>query len=224
MCSTPRASRRCASSLLSSSRPPVSPGSTRFRRNFAPSRTQYGARNARTRWIVSFLGMSGGIIVGEAMGRSVGKPCAAALLLWAVSAGAAPRDAWPDYRAIVWHPQKAGSCAALKEAGIDAGAVIPENRDEPARGLEQRIAPLRDCGLSWYVENIATDFYSAYHRYTPGKPVNWRFIEVKKAYQARDPGAFLRDPSLSDPVWQKKIRDRLTETVRVHRAYKPLFY
>ena len=36
--------------------------------------------------------------------------------------------------------------------------------------------------------------------------------------------AFMRDPSLSDPEWQKKIRDRLTETVRAYRAHRPLFY
>ena len=67
-------------------------------------------------------------------------------------------DTWSDYRAIVWHSQKAGSCAALKELGIDAVAVIPEDRERPTRNIERRIAPLRDCGLRWYVENIATDF------------------------------------------------------------------
>ncbi|HET7765508.1 MAG TPA: alpha-amylase family protein [Burkholderiales bacterium] len=133
---------------------------------------------------------------------------------------------WPKYRAIVWHPQKPGSCAALKAVGIDAGAVIAEDRDQPAKGIEQRTAPLRDCGLSWYVENIATDFYSAYHRFTPGKPVNWRFIEAKKAYRddPRDLRAFIRDPSLSDPAWLARIRERLAQTVRVHSARRPLFY
>jgi Beta-galactosidase len=146
----------------------------------------------------------------------------------AAAAGSPPgaRPAWSDYRAIVWHPQKPGSCAALKAVGIDAGAVIAEDRDRPAQGIEQRIAPLGDCGLSWYVENIATDFYSAYHRFTPGKPVNWRFIEAKKAYRddPRDLRAFIRDPSLSDPAWLARIRERLAQTVRVHSARRPLFY
>lgn len=158
---------------------------------------------------------------------------AAALLagLAAASIGFAAADrpaagAWPDYRAIVWHPQKAGHCSALREVGIDAGAVIAPNREKPAEGIEGRVAPLRDCDLSWYVENIATDFYSPYHRFTAGKPVNWLFAEVKKMYREnpRDPRAFVREPSLSDPAWQAKIRDRLTETVRVHRARRPLFY
>ena len=149
-----------------------------------------------------------------------------AALVSLLAASACLAADWPDYRAIVWHPQKPGSCAALKEAGIDAGAVIAEDRDEPAKGIEQRVAPLRDCGLSWYVENIATDFYSAYHRFAPGKPVNWRFIEAKKAYRdnPRDIRAFIRDPSLSDPAWLAKISGRLAQTVRVHRAWRPLFY
>src|SRR5262249_39521236 len=92
-------------------------------------------------------------------------------------------DIWSDYRAIIWHPQKTGSCAALKELGIDAGAVIPEDRERPGANIEQRIAPLLECGLTLYVENVATDFYSAYHRYSPDKPVNWRFVEIKSAYQ-----------------------------------------
>ena len=143
----------------------------------------------------------------------------------ALAAGGPPAaGAWPDYRAIVWQPQKAVQCAGLKEVGIDAGAVTPRNRERPAEGLEERITPLRDCGLSWYVENIATDFYSSYHRYTEGRPVNWRFIEAKKAYRDGDPRAFLREPSLSDPLWQARIRERLAETVRLHRAHRPLFY
>jgi len=146
----------------------------------------------------------------------------AALLALAASASSAAD--WPEFRAIVWQPQKPASCAALKGAGIDAVAYIAEDRDRPGEGLAQRIAPLEECGLSWYVENIATDFYSAYHRYTPDKPVNWRFVEAKKAYQSGDPAAFLRDPSLSDPGWQARIAARLAETVRVHRPHRPLYY
>ena len=135
-------------------------------------------------------------------------------------------NAWSDYHAIIWQPQNAANCAAFKQLGIDAAALIPEDRERPAENVERRIAPLTNCGLSLYVENIATDFYSAYHRWSPDKPVNWRFVEIKRAYQddQQDRRAFMRDPSFSDPEWQKKIRDRLTETVRAYRAHRPLFY
>jgi hypothetical protein len=32
--------------------------------------------------------------------------------------------------------------------------------------------------LRWYAENIATDFYSEYHRYFPERPNNWKFVEL----------------------------------------------
>src|SRR5262249_28142806 len=68
--------------------------------------------------------------------------------------------------------------------------------------------------------------YSAYHRYFADKAVNWRFVELKKAYRANpaDPTVFIRDPSLSDPEWHAKIRARLAETVRAHRSWRPLYY
>ena len=160
------------------------------------------------------------------------KACAAFLAGAAASAALAAgspsgaAETWADYHAIIWQPQKAGSCAALRELGIDAGAVVPEDAARPAQGFEARVAPLRDCGLSWYVENIATDFYSPYHRFDPARPANWRFVEIKDAYRKNpsDPRAFLRDPGLSDPGWQARISERLIETVRVHRDGRPLFY
>jgi hypothetical protein len=80
--------------------------------------------------------------------------------------------------------------------------------------------------LRWYVENIATDFYSAYHRAFPDRPKNWKFLEAKRLH-SKDPSgheAFKRDPSLSDPQWLKTIHDRLVTTVRSNAPYRPLFY
>lgn len=135
-------------------------------------------------------------------------------------------DPWSNYNVIMWQPQKAEHCGALREIGINAGTIIADDKDDPAQSIDQQISSLLDCGLGWYVENIATDFYSAYHRWSPNHPVNWRFVESKKAYQEnpRDLAAFMREPSLSDPNWQRKIRDRLMATVRAHRRYRPLFY
>ena len=88
------------------------------------------------------------------------------------------------------------------------------------------IAPLRASGLRWYVENIATDFYAPYHRWFPDRPVTWQFDEIRRLHQANpsDPAGFIRTPSLSDPVWLERIRQRLAGQVRVHGRYRPLFY
>src|SRR5437762_13895603 len=107
---------------------------------------------------------------------------------------------WQNYQIIMWQPQSATQYAALKHLGITAGVVHLSKGDQPA---QQDIEPLLRSGLRWYVENIATDFYSAYHRWFQDRPVNWRFETVKRLYDENplNPSALIRDPSLSDPKW-----------------------
>jgi Beta-galactosidase len=94
-------------------------------------------------------------------------------------------------------------------------------------GLAQADAQtLRRAGMRCYVENIATDFYSAYHKYTPDKEPNWRFTALQRRFAAdpHDVSVFERNPDLSDPVWLRRIARRLAVTVRDARPYRPLFY
>ena len=151
------------------------------------------------------------------------------VLLFAFAGPAEARPAppaWPRYEAIIWQPGTAARDAGLKALGFDAGAVIADRDGEDPAGTARLIAPLRANGLRWYVENIATDFYSPYHRWFAGHPVTWRFDTVRQLHQA-DPSApagFIRTPSLSDPVWLERIRRRLTAQVRIHGPGRPLFY
>ncbi len=82
------------------------------------------------------------------------------------------------------------------------------------------------AGLPWYVENIATDFYSAYHRWDPAHEPNWRFTLAQKRLlqDPDDEAVFRRDLSFADPVWQKRIRDRLIATVHEQSRFHPLYY
>jgi hypothetical protein len=82
--------------------------------------------------------------------------------------------------------------------------------------------------MPWYVENLATDFYAAYHYWTPEHPndVNWRFTALKQRYR-RDPmdvSINIRAPSLSDPEWFSRISARLADNVRTYAPYRPLYY
>jgi len=129
----------------------------------------------------------------------------------------ADRD-WRDYRIIMWQQYPAELWKTLMTLGINAGQYVGRN-EPPAKFLEGN-------NLQWYAENIATDFYSEYHRYFGDRPVNWRFTEAKELYK-RDPSskeAFKRHPGLSDPVWLEKIHDRLVSVARKHAPYRPLFY
>jgi hypothetical protein len=137
-----------------------------------------------------------------------------------VSPPAAP---WSDYQIIMWQPQKAAAYAALKHLGI-TGAMVEGRADADER--VDWMKPLLSADLQPYIENIATDFYSAYHRWSGDRPVNWRFLEARERYwkDPADRSVFVRDPSLSDPEWLRKIRDRLTDVVAGFGAYRPLFY
>jgi hypothetical protein len=136
-----------------------------------------------------------------------------------------PNSAWRDYQIIMWQRQSRAGYAALKRLGVSAGLVMSDRRDEPS-GVMDQIETMLDVDLPWYFENTATDFYSSYHQWSPDRPVNWRFLEAKRRYQAnpQDVAAFIREPSLSDPAWLGKIKDRLTADVRALRRYRPLFY
>ena len=133
---------------------------------------------------------------------------------------------WSDYQIIMWQKRTAEQYAALRELGITAGTILANRGSEAADYMEKQYAPLLARDLRWYVENIATDFYSAYHRWSPDHPENWRFLQSKERYRTNpnDISAFIRDPSLSDPEWLQRIHDRLVATVRSQYAYRPLYY
>jgi hypothetical protein len=139
--------------------------------------------------------------------------------------GSASAQTWQQYKIIEWQGRTAEQLATLKRIGVEAGAVVAD-RDGTGVPLSIGTAPLRQAGLRWYIENAATDFYSAYHRWTKGKPVNWLFLKVQQQYRTdpTDNAALIRDPSLLDPHWQAHIRDRLIHIVREESRYHPLFY
>lgn len=156
---------------------------------------------------------------------------ALAKLAWLLTGGAAfaqevaAPPPWLDYQIILWQPPPPGGMPALRRLGVSAGMVFGQ-RDAPleASAVAQVAAPLRAAGLGFYVENIATDFYAAYHRWTPSHPVTWLFDQARAAFVAGDPAAFWRVPSLSDPAWRARIADRLKDHVRLFGPYHPLFY
>jgi hypothetical protein len=135
-------------------------------------------------------------------------------------------DPWTDYQIVMWQRQTAAGYAALKRLGVSAGIVESDHKQVPGRFVRDQVELMLDNDLRWYLENIATDFYSPYHKWSAGRPANWRFLEAKRRYWA-DPGniaAFSREPSLSDPQWLGKIRERLMANVRALSPYRPLYY
>jgi hypothetical protein len=129
-----------------------------------------------------------------------------------------PDRSWWDYVIMMWQPYSRSDFVNLKTLGINGGQYNGKNRTPPDF--------LLDNDLRWYAENIATDFYSEYHRWHPDRPTNWKFTWVKELYK-KDPAskeAFKRHPSLTDAAWLEKIRDRLIESAKYFSRYLPVFY
>ena len=140
----------------------------------------------------------------------------AALSLLLVFTTPALPAAWPDYQIIEWQPGTPAELATLKRIGVTTGMVF----DPKDAG------PLKQARLRYYVENIATDLYSAYHRWSPTEWIGARFAALQKRYTAdlADPSVFTRDPSLTDPVWLHRIENRLMRVTHVAAPDNPLYY
>ncbi|MCW3474486.1 beta-galactosidase [Limobrevibacterium gyesilva] len=139
-----------------------------------------------------------------------------------------PAESWDDYRIMMWHEAGPPRAAALRSLSIAAGKVFGIRDSFTQADVDARIAPLLQGELRWFVENIATDFYAPYHRWTPEHPedVNWLFTEAQRRHRL-DPSnlsVFRREPSLSDPAWIARIQARLADTVRAHAPYRPYYY
>ena len=151
------------------------------------------------------------------------KTLAIAAAFLALTAG--PSAAWDRFEIIEWQPRDSTQMETLKKIGVTAVAAISDRATNGAPSRE-RTAAARAAGLRWYVENMATDFYAPYHKFTPGKEVNWRFVEAQSAWRANpdDPAKLARDPPLNDPVWRARIGARLFAAVSDQKRFRPLYY
>jgi hypothetical protein len=129
-----------------------------------------------------------------------------------------PDKSWWDYMIIMWQGGTAEHFKQLEKIGVNAGK-------SPESSMTLPDSLLKD-NLRWYVENMATDFYSEYHRYRPDRPYNWSLLQAKELYR-RDPSSkegLKRHPSFCDPHWIDLIHDRLVQTARTYSPYRPIFY
>lgn len=129
-----------------------------------------------------------------------------------------PDRTWWDYQNIMWQGGSAEHFKALEKVGVNAGKSSEHSMVLPEMLLQD--------DLRWYVENIATDFYSAYHIYRPDRPYNYALLQAKALYR-KDPNSnegLKRNPSLSDPHWLTLVHDRLVRAAQTYSPYRPIFY
>ncbi len=135
---------------------------------------------------------------------------------------------WDDFQLISYAEQSPARHTAMRALGITGVKVFGHRVPFSGADVAPRIAAPLAGDFRWYVENIATDFYSPYHMWTPehGNDVTWQFTQAQARHQAdpRDLSVFERRPSLSDPAWIARIGSRLAAHVRAHGDYRPLYY
>ena len=148
-----------------------------------------------------------------------------ALITSVDTAPAAPKR-WPGFQFIIWQTKTARQYQALRAIGVTAARVQADRAHETPASARQKVSPIMQAGLRPYVENIATDFYSAYHRWSPGKPVNAPFLALQRAIAENpaDKSVFIRRPGLSDSGAFDRIKKRLTAIVRIYAPYRPLYF
>ncbi len=144
------------------------------------------------------------------------------------AAGTAQARGWQDFHVIMWQNQSAARYTAMRKVGVDGAMQFGFRGPVDEAGIPALLAASQQAGMRIYLENIATDFYSAYHRWTPEHPSapNFLFTEAQRRYRAdpSDPSVFIRTPSLSDPAWLARIATRLRDNGRAFARYRPLFY
>jgi hypothetical protein len=136
-------------------------------------------------------------------------------------------DGWSEFRFIMWQGHNAAGYATLKRLGVTAATITGMSGAMPIADVLARLSGVLDADLRWYPENLATDFYSPYHRYSAThSDVTWLWLEMLARFKAdpTDAGVFQRQPSLSDPAWLERVGERLRATANSLRALRPLFY
>lgn len=145
-----------------------------------------------------------------------------------VGGGTAHARDWQDFHAIMWQTQSAAHYTAMRKLGVDGVMVFGVRGKVDEARIPALLAASQQADMRIYLENIATDFYSAYHRWTPEHPSapNFLFTEAQRRYRAdpTDLSVFTRTPSLSDPVWLDRIATRLRDHGRAFAPHRPLFY
>ena len=135
-------------------------------------------------------------------------------------------ESWRRFEVLYWHSDRPAKIAALRAAGLSGGKITAMRSGIRPAAVQEAVAPFLAADQRFYLENIASDFYAAYHRWLPDRAVNAAFLAAQQAYRrnSTDPEALQRVPSLADPAWQGRINERLADHVRAFGPWRPVFY
>jgi hypothetical protein len=119
-------------------------------------------------------------------------------------------EAWDDFQVISWAHYPDGFYDVLRKAGVN-GTIAYRDEDFSA---------VLDNGFNFYVEQMAWEVFSIYHKNQP----LWRGLLAQIEFDRNNLELWVRKPCINDPKTDEYVREQLTRYVRLHRAFRPLFY
>lgn len=117
---------------------------------------------------------------------------------------------WDDFHTISWAHYPDGYYDQLRSVGMDAIIAYTKENNEP----------VLDNNFRFYVEQMAWEVFSIYHKDQP----EWRELLTKVSHDRGNLELWSRSPCVNDPETKAYLKKYLTEYVRQHKAYRPLFY
>jgi hypothetical protein len=116
---------------------------------------------------------------------------------------------WDDFHVISWAQYPDGFYDLLRQAGVDATIALKEATD-----------PVLDNNFNFYVEQLMWEVFAIYHKDQP----LWRGLLDQIVLDRNNLDLWVRKPCINDPKTDEYVQDHLTSYVRIHRAFRPLFY
>ena len=116
---------------------------------------------------------------------------------------------WDDFHVISWAHYPDGFYDLLRKVGVDATIAYKEATD-----------PVLDNNFNFYVEQLMWEVFAIYHKDQP----LWRGLLNQIMLDRNNMDLWVRKPCINDPKTDEYVNDHLTRYVRIHRAFRPLFY
>ncbi|HEY7305465.1 MAG TPA: beta-galactosidase trimerization domain-containing protein [Bryobacteraceae bacterium] len=121
-----------------------------------------------------------------------------------------PARPWDDFHVVSWAQYPDGFYDQLRKAGVD-GTIAYRDEDFSA---------VLNNDFHFYVEQMAWEVYAIYHKNQP----LWRGLLKEIEFDRNNLELWVRKPCINDPKTDEYVREHLTRYVRLHRAFRPLFY
>lgn len=119
-------------------------------------------------------------------------------------------EPWDDFQVISWAHYPDGFYDRLRKAGVN-GTIAYRDEDFSA---------VLNSDFDFYVEQMAWEVFSIYHKNQP----LWRGLLAQIEFDRNNLDHWVRKPCINDPKTDEYVREHLTHYVRLHRAFRPLFY